>query len=229
MQVLKQGLKKVTTGNLKTRLARVLLLHRITPQSSTGVSPAELLLGRCPRTRLDLLKLNLADKVENKQLQQKVDHDRAAQWRSFKEDETVYVRNFGPGQKWLPGTIVATTGPVSYRVLLEDGRAWRRHQDHMRQRWEKQVSSRETESHITPLVPISKPDVVVNDDVATGTDNVPSVSAPETAPVESAETESSSTAQQSGSTTVSILPNVSSRKYPKRARKPPDRYKPELL
>ena len=78
VQVLKQGLKKVTTGNLKTRLARVLLSYRITPQSSTGVSPAELLLGRCPRTRLDLLKPNLADKVENKQLQQKVDHDRAA-------------------------------------------------------------------------------------------------------------------------------------------------------
>ena len=221
VQVLKQGLKKVTTGSLKTRLARVL-------QSSTGVSPAKLLLGRCPWTCLDLLKLNLADKVENKQLQQKVDHDRAAQSRSFKEDEAVYTRNFGPGQKWLPGTIVPTTGPVSYRVLLEDGRVWRRHQDHMRQRWEKQVSSRETESPITPLVTISEPDVVVNDDNATGTDSVPSVSAPETAPAESAETESSSSVQQSGSTTVSTPPNVSSRKYPKRARKAPDRYEPEL-
>ena len=58
-----------------------------------------------------LLKPNLADKVENKQLQQKVDHGHVARLRSFKEDETVYVRNFGPGQKWLPGTIVATTGP----------------------------------------------------------------------------------------------------------------------
>ena len=47
-------------------------------------------------------------------------------------------------------------------------------QDHMRQRWEKQVSSRETESPITPLVPIFEPDVVVTDDIATGTDNVPS-------------------------------------------------------
>ena len=122
VQVLKQGLKKVTTGSLKTRLAKVLLSYRITPQSSTGVSPAELLLGRCPQTRLDLLKPNLADMVENKQLQQKVDHDRAARLRSFNADETVYVRNFGPGQKWLPGMIVATTGPVSYRVLLEDGR-----------------------------------------------------------------------------------------------------------
>ena len=68
VQVLKQGLKKVTTGSLGTRLARVLLSYRITPQSSTGVSPAELLVGQCPQTCLDLLKPNLADKVENKQL-----------------------------------------------------------------------------------------------------------------------------------------------------------------
>ena len=228
MQVLKQALKKVTTGSLKTRLARVLLSYRITPKSSTGVSPAELLLGQCPRTRFDLLKLNLADKVENKQLQQKVDHDHAARSRSFKDNETVYVRNFGPGQKWLPGTIVATTGPVSYRVLLEDGRVWRRHQDHMRQRWEKQVSSPETESPVTPLITISDPDVVVNDDNETGSDNVPSVSAPETAPVESAENGSSSSVQQSSLITVSIPPNVSSRKYPKRARKAPDGNEPEL-
>jgi len=215
VQVLKQGLKKVTTGSLKTRLARVLLSYRITPQSSTGVSPAELLLGRCPRTCLDLLKPILADKVENKQFQQKVDHDCAARSRSFKADETVYVRNFGPGQKWLPGMIVATTGPVSYRVLLEDGHVWRRHQDHTRQRWEKQVSSPETESPITPLVTISDPDVVVSDDNETGTDNVPSVSDPETAPVESAENGSSSSEQQSSLTTVSIPPTVSSRKYRK--------------
>ena len=228
VQVLKQGLKKVTTGSLKTRLARVLLSYRITPQSSIGVSPAELLLSRCPRTRLDLLKPNLAVKVENKQLQQKVDHDRAARSRSFNADETVYVRNFGPGQKWLQGTIVATTGPVSYRVLLEDGRVWRRNQDHMRQRWEKQVSSSETESPITPLVTISDPDVV-SDDNETGTDNVPSVSNPEIAPVESAENGSSSSGQQSSLTTVSTPPNVSSRKYPIRARKAPDRYELEFL
>ena len=130
------------------------------------MSPAELLLGRCPRTRLDLLKPNLADKVENKQLQQKVNHDRAARSRSFKEDDTVYARNFGPGQKWLPGTIVATSGPMSYRVLLEDGRVWRRHQDHMKQRWEKQVSGQETDSPITSLVLIPEPDVV-NDETGT--------------------------------------------------------------
>ena len=135
------------------------------------------------------------------------------------------MRNFGPGQKWLSGIIVATTGSVSYHVLLDVGHVWRRHQDHVRQMCEKQVSGQETDSPITPLVTIPKPDVIVDDDEETGTDNVPSVSAHEMAPVESAENASSSTLQESNSTTVS----VSSCKYPKRARKVPNRCKPELL
>ena len=52
---------------------------------------------------------------------------------------------------------------------------------------------------------------------------MPSVSNPETAPVELAENGSSSSEQQSSLTTVSTP-----RKYPKRARKAPDRYEPEL-
>ena len=71
------------------------------------------------------------------------------------------------------------------------------------------MSSPETESPITPLVTISDQNVV-SDDNETGTDNVPSVSDPETAPVESAENGSSSSEQQSSLTTVSTPPNVSS-------------------
>ena len=53
-------------------------------------------------------------------------------------------------------------------------------------------------------------------------------SAPETAPVESSENASSSSLQQSSLSAVSTPPNVSSCKYPKRARKAPGRYEPEL-
>ena len=49
--------------------------------------------------------------------------------------------------------------------------------------------------------------------------------APETVPVESSKNASISSVQQSNLTTVSTPPNVSSHKYPKRARKVPDRYK----
>ena len=45
------------------------------PQSTTGLAPAELLLGRRPRTRLDLLKPHTAERVESKQQLQKERHD----------------------------------------------------------------------------------------------------------------------------------------------------------
>ena len=48
---------------------------------------------------------------------------------------TVYARNFGQGEVWLPGIISEVTGPVSYVIKLTDGRTVRRHQDHVRRRY----------------------------------------------------------------------------------------------
>ena len=45
VQTVKKGLKKVVSGSLSSRLSKVLFAYRITPQSTTGISPAELLLG----------------------------------------------------------------------------------------------------------------------------------------------------------------------------------------
>ena len=46
VQVVKQGLKKYKEGTMEERLAKVLFAYRITPHSTTGVPPAELLLGQ---------------------------------------------------------------------------------------------------------------------------------------------------------------------------------------
>lgn len=50
VQIVKKGLKKVKTGSTSARSAKVLFTYRITPHSTTGISPAELLLSRRPRT-----------------------------------------------------------------------------------------------------------------------------------------------------------------------------------
>ena len=55
VQVVKQGLKKLTQGSLQARLDLLLFNYRLTPQETTGQAPAELLLGRRPRSRLDAL------------------------------------------------------------------------------------------------------------------------------------------------------------------------------
>ena len=75
-------------GIQSDRIARFLFQYRITPQTTTGLSPAELLLGRNLRSRLELLKPNLEQKVAEKQRRQRFKHSRV---RQFSVDEQVFV------------------------------------------------------------------------------------------------------------------------------------------
>ena len=75
VQTFKQGMKKFTERDLRDRISHFLAHYRTTPHTTTGVYPAELLLGRRPRTRLDLLRPSVSTRVNHKQLQQKQAHD----------------------------------------------------------------------------------------------------------------------------------------------------------
>ena len=65
---------------------------------------------------------------------QKNYHDRKAHSRKLGVGDKVYVINFSPGAKWLPGVIIQQSGPVSFKVKLLDGRTVRRHLDYVRRR-----------------------------------------------------------------------------------------------
>ena len=117
VQTFKEGLKKMTEGSVETKLARFLFQYRLTPLSTTGQSPAELLLGRQPCAHLDQLAPNLHAQVQHKQLKQKVCHDQNSRpqtfeigdlrsihsqlykrsslvtWNCFKDTRTTYIRN----------------------------------------------------------------------------------------------------------------------------------------
>ena len=86
-------------------------------------------MGRKLRCTLDLIHPNLKKKVEAKQTSQKTCHDKHARTRNFGAGEPIYTKNYGYGPKWIPGLIHETTGPVSYTVLLGDGKLFRRHVD----------------------------------------------------------------------------------------------------
>ena len=75
VRIVKEGLRKMKTGTISDKIARLLFQYRMTPQSVTKLSPAELLLGRCLRGRLNLLHPNLADRVEKAAEKQKEYHD----------------------------------------------------------------------------------------------------------------------------------------------------------
>ena len=114
VQTIKTGLKKITSGTLEDRLSQFLFQYRLTPHSTTGTSPAELLMGRKPRSTLDLIKPNIADRVCQNQQRQKVAHDQGTIERNFEIGTPVFVKNFAPGPAWLSGSVINTEGNCSY-------------------------------------------------------------------------------------------------------------------
>ena len=95
------------------------------------LSAAELLLGRKPRSRLDLVYPEIGRKVRQSPASQKLAHDWHAKERTMLEGEAVYASNFRSVPKWMPGVLKQSTGPTSFAVQMEDGRLLRRHQDHL--------------------------------------------------------------------------------------------------
>ena len=122
------------SGTLSDKIARFLFAYRNTPHSTTGTTPAELLMGHKLRSPLDLLKPDLHIRVEEKQKKQKQYHDRTAHQRSFRVRDLVFIRNFSRSStdQWIPGEVISTTGPRSFRVKVPDGRILRCHIDHIR-------------------------------------------------------------------------------------------------
>ena len=130
------GLKQITEGSLQSRLNKFLFQYWLTPQTTTGLSPAELMLGR----RLHEVTIKFADAKCGHQGEcqtttaPKVHHDTNCKLREFDAGDAVYIRNFKGTPLWLPGTIDKCRGPVSYSVKLQNGTVLKRHVDHIKGR-----------------------------------------------------------------------------------------------
>ena len=120
VQTFKEGLKRFKTCTLSARLSRFFLWYRITPHSTTGSSPSELMWGRRLRSKLDLLLPDGERRSQEAQDSQKRAHDSHAVDRQFNVSDTVYVRNYGEGQQWLLGRVVGLQGSAIYRVRLDN-------------------------------------------------------------------------------------------------------------
>lgn len=151
VQTFKSMMKKAGEGSIHTKVSRVLFNYRITPHSTTGLSPAEMLQGRRLRSTLDFVHPDLRTKVERKQRIQKKYHDKQGPGRSFQIGDAVVTRNFSYGPKWIPGFIAKVTGPVSYKVMLGAGTIVRRHVDQILVRAEDKEL---TEVNIPELPPV---------------------------------------------------------------------------
>ena len=109
--------------------------YRITPHTTTGVSPFEHLFKRKGRNRLYLLfpssrvERRVAD---NQQLQRQ--HYGSGRSLSLQSGDPVMIRNYSTGPKWLPAVVDRQTGPLSYRCSMPNGREVKRHQDQLHTR-----------------------------------------------------------------------------------------------
>ena len=78
-------------------LANFFLGYRTTPNSTTGQSPAELLMKRALRTQFSLLKLHMSTSMVDAQDKQGEFHDKGVKMRTFQRGDTVMVRNMRGG------------------------------------------------------------------------------------------------------------------------------------
>jgi hypothetical protein len=161
VQTFKRGMKSLgESGSIETRVSRFLMSYRNTPQTTTGQTPAFLMMKRNPRTRLELLKPDLKGHVYQKQAGSVYQHDQHGKSRDFYVGDPVYFLNFGRGPKWFSGNIVSRTGPLSYLIESQDGRIYRRHQDQIRFRHQ-ETSDQPVPSDVPPPVAVSNPPPVV--------------------------------------------------------------------
>ena len=115
------------------RLMSFLLVYRSTPHSTTGVAPCALFLNRDLRTRFHLLKPDVKGRVMSQQAAQKSQHDQHSRARELCVGQRVLIRNYRPGEDWVPGVIVERRDPHSYMVKVANGQVWHRHIDQLKE------------------------------------------------------------------------------------------------
>nr|XP_039253281.1 uncharacterized protein K02A2.6-like [Styela clava] len=113
------------------KLDNLLLAYRNTPNSTTNESPAMLLMKRSLRSRLDLVKPDLASKVNERQTNVQ-DSKRNRETRYFELGQAVLACDYSSKKRrWVSGTIIKHLGPLTYLVKISNVVTWKRHIDQL--------------------------------------------------------------------------------------------------
>ena len=137
VRIFKDSMSVLQEGCIDTRLSRLLFKYRITPHSRTGKTPAELLFNRKLRSAFSMIR---PGKSRQEEVIVSSSNGEERKGRSFKESDDVWVKNFGKGEKWLPGVISKILGRVNYEVKMDGSSdVLHRHVDHICKRMEKEA------------------------------------------------------------------------------------------
>ena len=89
------------------------------PDSTTGRSPSELLLGRKPRCILNLMQPDIKAEVSSAQYRQCKAFNTRAKFRDFVIGDDVWVKIYARGEgKWSLGTLFKQVGPMTFIVKV---------------------------------------------------------------------------------------------------------------
>ena len=189
--------------------------------------------GRRLRSKLDLVLPDAERRSQEAQDRQKRSHDCDSADRHFGVNDTVYVRNYGVGQQWLPGRVVGLQGSVMYRVRLDNNDVIIRHVDQLRHRVATTDST--DSSNSSDLSDVSVPETGVStemvepesaetDQNSSDTSETPDIQiTPSSTPAEEAESSESAeeqTEDHSGDTVVVPSQEHDSSEQPERAGTP---------
>ncbi|XP_054742683.1 uncharacterized protein K02A2.6-like [Anastrepha obliqua] len=121
VRTFKTAVKKNIDDGLQVNesVLKFLSSYRTMPNAK-GISPAHLLHGRPARTLFSQMFSVENDKTDFKQTSIK-----------FSPNESVYIRNYGRGEKWLKGVVDRHLGKVMYVVRTSMG-YFKRHQNQMK-------------------------------------------------------------------------------------------------
>ena len=94
---MQEHLKKPNPTTWKIELPNLLLMLHVTPNPVTGKSPAQLLMGRCPRTLMDRAHPGTTVPASVVKTQ--------AGGSTLAEGQKVMHRKYSSGPQWLRGTV----------------------------------------------------------------------------------------------------------------------------
>ncbi|KFD49838.1 hypothetical protein M513_09305 [Trichuris suis] len=118
----KQALRMMTPDRWRIKISRFLLNYRLTPHSATGLSPAEILLRRRPRSLLDRPHPDSLASTEKVQKEEGINVQAEAHrnTRRFEAGDRVWARIFHTGApaKWVIGVVQEVITPRSYWIEL---------------------------------------------------------------------------------------------------------------
>ena len=160
VRTFKEAMKVIKNepGTQTEKLARFLLSYRTTPHSATGCPPADVLMGRRLRTRLELLRPDLSARIEQKSRR----FDPMVK-RSFEVGEPVLARDYRNRRTlWTKGVIQDRLGSVTYRVQV--GKLfWKRHIDQLCELAGSKVADIEPKQCKLPEIDLAEPpDAIVS-------------------------------------------------------------------